>query len=72
MIAMSDLISAIQDDIEEYEWLCNYFNEKPKTSRNRNGVKIIDPYGNHADKLKERWKKRTVQAPIQSRAKRGK
>jgi len=51
---MSDIISAIRDDINEYVELCEKYNVEPKTSRDNWGNMLIDCYGKHATKLKER------------------
>ena len=43
---MSDILSAISDDIDSYVALCKRFNEEPE--RDKSG---LDPYGDHAKKI---------------------
>lgn len=51
---MGSIISAINDDIKEYEYLCKKFNEKPQSSPDAYGNMLLDCYGKHAMELKER------------------
>ena len=49
---MSNIISAIYDDIDEYDDLCKKYNEQPVVDKTG-----INPYCEHAYKLKERQRK---------------
>lgn len=49
---MSDIISAIYDDINEYLHLCKKYDEKPVY-----GTYEADCYGKHAEELKKRARK---------------
>lgn len=49
---MTDLRTAIHDDIEWYTYLCKYFNEKPRVDKYG-----VDPYCKHRYKLGERHTK---------------
>ncbi len=49
---MSDMLSAIHDDIEWYLELCAKYKEKPEHSHGS-----VNPYGLHARKLKQRYAK---------------
>lgn len=51
---MSDIISAINDDMEEYESLCKRYGEKPRYSPDSRGYPLLDCYGKHAEALKEK------------------
>lgn len=48
---MSDLMSAIYDDVQEYLNLCEYYGVKPEVDDCG-----TDPYCNHADELKKRYR----------------
>lgn len=54
---MSNIISAINDDIDEYIYLCEKYNEKPETDKSG-----INPYCFHARQLKQRRNKEWEQA----------
>lgn len=54
---MSDIISAIHDDIEEYVRLCKLHNEEVQYVRDAYGHMVEDCYGEHAEKLLERRSK---------------
>lgn len=49
---MSNIIGAINDDIDEYYDLCKKYGEKPIADKSG-----INPYCEHARKLKERQRK---------------
>ena len=49
---MSDLRSTIQDDIDWYQYLCEYFNEKPECDTTG-----VNPYCQHRYDLGERLNK---------------
>lgn len=49
---MSNIISAIYDDIDEYEALCKKYNEKPVVDKTG-----INPYCEHARQLKTKQHK---------------
>lgn len=49
---VSDLLSAIADDIKEYEELCEKYKEKPEMQGGS-----PNPYGNHCRRLQERLEK---------------
>lgn len=51
---MSDLMSAIRDDIKEYRCLCKLFDEEIKYTKDHYGILIEDCYGKHAEKLRNR------------------
>lgn len=51
---MTDIISAIADDIEEYIDLCKKFGEKVQYKRDAYDNLIEDCYGEHAEKLRQR------------------
>lgn len=54
---MTDIVSKINDDMKEYEFLCEYFREKPKYKKDIYDNDLLDCYSKHAQKLTERWKK---------------
>lgn len=54
---MGDILSKIQDDINEYESLCRKYEEEVVYSQTRWGDKCQDCYGKHAMKLQERKRK---------------
>ena len=49
---MSDLMSAISYDIEEYERRCKKFKQKVQYTTTKQGCSLPDCYGKHAEKLK--------------------
>ncbi len=51
---MGSIISAIHDDMEDYERLCERYGEKPHVKPDVRGIPLLDCYGAHASKLKER------------------
>ncbi len=51
---MGSIISAIHDDIEDYQWLCQKYGEKVVTTPDRYGNQLPDCYGPHAKSLEER------------------
>ena len=51
---MSDMMSAIQDDIDHYILLCSKYNEDVVYTRNFYGVSTVDAYGEHAKELLDR------------------
>lgn len=51
---MSDILSAIYDDIQEYEFLCRKYNEEIRYSENQFGIRSPDCYGLHATELEKR------------------
>lgn len=51
---MSDLMSAIRDDINEYIRLCQLYGEKVQYKKDAYGIDTEDCYGEHADSLKKR------------------
>jgi len=53
---MGSIISAINDDIDEYESLCKFYFEKPVGDKYG-----IDPYCEHAKELKKRHRKELEQ-----------
>ncbi len=65
---MGSIISAIYDDINEYESLCRKYGEEVRTSFDRYGIATPDCYSEHADELRKRrneeWAEtRTQQQP---------
>jgi len=52
---MTDLRSAIYDDIEEYEALCRYYNEEPVIDKHG-----PNPYCKHAAELEKRYRNRKI------------
>lgn len=57
---MSDLLSAIRDDINEYKRLCDLYGEQVQYSRDNYGIEIADCYGEHAKSLKKRKKSKDM------------
>lgn len=57
---MGSIISAIHDDMDEYEALCEKYKEKPEYIPDAYGRMLLDCYGSHAESLKRRqmedWK----------------
>jgi len=51
---MGSIMSAIRDDIEEYEALCAKYGEKVHYKPTAQGVQLPDCYGAHADAMKFR------------------
>lgn len=51
---MGSIMSAIRDDIEEYEALCAKYGEKVHHKPTAQGVPLPDCYGEHAAQLKFR------------------
>jgi hypothetical protein len=51
---MSNIISAIHDDMNEYEELCREYRETPIKTPDRWGNMLVDCYGTHARDLKKR------------------
>lgn len=51
---MSDLMSAIRDDIREYKRLCRLYGEEVQYTRDTYGILIEDCYGKHAIELQYR------------------
>lgn len=51
---MGSIISAIHDDIEEYQALCRRYNEPVVSTFTAQGHLLPDPYGEHANALKKR------------------
>lgn len=51
---MGSIMSAIRDDIEEYEALCEKYGEKVQRKPTAQGVPLPDCYGAHAGQLKFR------------------
>ncbi len=51
---MGSIMSAIRDDIEEYEALCEKYGEKVSYKPTAQGVQLPDCYGDHAAQLKFR------------------
>jgi hypothetical protein len=51
---MGSIMSAIRDDIEEYEALCAKYGEKVRTKPTAQGVQLPDCYGKHAAEMKFR------------------
>ncbi len=52
-VSVGSIISAIKDDIEEYERLCRIFDEEVRYKQG-----APDCYGEHARALYERWQDR--------------
>lgn len=50
---MTDIMSAIASDIEEYEWLCERYDEEIQLEQNLYGKWVPDCYCDHATKLKK-------------------
>ena len=50
-------MAKIQDDINDYLYLCKYFDKKPKYTKDFYNNEVVDCYGKHADKLKKKFKK---------------
>lgn len=55
---MSNILSAINDDMDWYQTLCERFNEKPQYKNDVRGFPLLDCYGKHADKLQKRYDKK--------------
>lgn len=53
---MSDSISALYEDMDEYIALCKHYNEKVHMHYIKNRESVPDTYGEHAKKLRERIK----------------
>lgn len=51
---MSNILSAIHDDMEEYVDLCAKYGEEVEYSKDAYGNLLVDCYGNHARKLYQR------------------
>lgn len=51
---MTDIMSKIADDLEEYQSLCKKYGEKVQTTQDRWGKSSPDCYGKHAQKLYDR------------------
>ncbi len=51
---MSDILSAIHDDMNEYEYLCRQYGEEIQKTPDRWGNMLVDCYGQHASDLKAR------------------
>lgn len=51
---MGSIMSAIRDDIDEYEALCEKYGEKVQRKPTVQGVMLPDAYSEHADALKFR------------------
>ncbi len=49
---MSDILAAIDDDMEEYKELCRKYGEKPQYRKDFGW--LVDAYCEHATALKER------------------
>jgi hypothetical protein len=49
---MGSIISKISEDIDQYVWLCEYYDEKPEYSHGSESC-----YGEHAKKLKARFQR---------------
>lgn len=57
---MSDIISAIHDDMDEYEYLCEKYNEQPQYKQDNWGNNLLDCYGEHAKDLLNRKRKEWI------------
>jgi hypothetical protein len=51
---MGSIMSAIRDDIDEYEALCEKYGEEVQRKPTVQGIMLPDAYGEHADALKFR------------------
>ena len=51
---MGSILSAIDDDMEEYRALCKHFGESVQSSKDAYGNWLPDCYGEHAKSLKKR------------------
>jgi hypothetical protein len=51
---MGSINSAIDNDMDDYLYLCKKFNEKPQYSLDAYGNNLLDCYGKHATDLKKR------------------
>lgn len=51
---MGSILSAIRDDMDEYQDLCRKYGEEVQTTLTAQGVRLPDSYGKHAAKLKKR------------------
>lgn len=56
---MSNSLSRISDDIDEYLWLCSFYGEPAKFTQTAQGTQLPDCYGKHQRKLWERYQKDT-------------
>lgn len=54
---MGDILKAIYDDIEEYKWLCQHFDEPVVRKSDAYGNMLPDCYGPHCAQLQERYRK---------------
>jgi len=51
---MGSILSAIHDDIGDYEFLCEHYGEEVQTKPTANGTMLPNCYGAHAKILKKR------------------
>jgi hypothetical protein len=54
---MGSILSAIHDDIGDYEDLCRKYGEEVQTTPVANGQRLPDCYGAHAKALEERQRR---------------
>ena len=68
---MGSIISAIHDDMEDYERLCEKYGEKPRVKPDAYGNRLLDCYGAHATELKRRqrleWEADCARQDVQDR-----
>ena len=51
---MGSALSKIQDDMDDYQWLCDLFDEEIQHKANAHGLRIPDCYGSHSE-ARPRW-----------------
>jgi hypothetical protein len=54
---MGSIISAINDDMDKYKWLCGRYSEQPQYTKDAYGNLLLDCYGEHAQKLENKLRK---------------
>jgi hypothetical protein len=57
---MGNILSVIQDDINEYEYLCRKYKEEVQTKFDAYGNRTPDCYGDHALALNKRFREETT------------
>lgn len=51
---MGSILSAIRDDMDRYEYLCEKYGEEPQYTKDSRGIPLLACYGEHAAELEER------------------
>lgn len=63
---MGNLLSAINDDINEYEQLCRKYGEEVQTEYDVYGIRTPACYGTHASELKQRFREETASTLVET------